>query len=91
MPAWKVHEFVDKIVLGKKYKKVHRLLDFPAFFVKNHRRFFHDKYGVLLALITHDFDVRAGLSALLHIKTDKKISYKEGKILLNILRLLRIT
>jgi len=91
MPPWKIHEFIDKVILGKKYKKVHRLLDFPAFFVKNHRRFLHDKYGVLLALITHDFDPKAGLSAILHILLDKKLSYKKGKSLVNILRLLRIT
>jgi len=39
----KVHNFVNRIVLGEKHDRVNRMLDLPSFVLKErHRIIFHD-------------------------------------------------
>jgi len=81
----KDHRTIDKLVLGREFPEVHRYLDAPAYrYGPGHRRFRHDGRAVVLMALRHR-DMRAGISALLHIGADfapteiRKILKKAGK------------
>ena len=73
MPSHAVHRWLDRLVLGKAYPEVHRLMDAPAFVIKGrrHRELFHDP--VQLVLLFGD-DPEKLASALLHVWLDEQVS-----------------
>ena len=72
MPSHKVHAYLDRMYFGKVYWKVHRAMDWPAFYVKrDHRIYFHDVPSVyLIAKQYYPGDPNAIDSGLLHLKID---------------------
>ena len=95
MPSWYIHELIDEILTGKKHKDVHYFLDVPGVilnngYIKGHRsKWGHSiEYAVLTYLLTKDIDKT--ISALAHIVTDNMISYKEGKELEKVVKLLKL-
>lgn len=66
MPSHKLHRLLDRVVLGREYPWVHKLMDSPALLLgKKHRVLFHDpQTALLIALLS--CDPKAGLSCLLH-------------------------
>ena len=81
----KDHRAIDRLVLGQEFPSVHSWIDKPAYRVgPGHRKYRHDLRAVVLMALRHR-DVRAGVSALLHIGADfapteiRKILKKAGK------------
>ena len=69
MPSHDVHLWCDRIFLGKEFRDVHAILDFPAIFLgAKHRILFHDPASVL---ILFGNDPERLMSALLHIAIDE--------------------
>ena len=73
MPSHRAHSYIDRIYLGKAYRKVHREMDWPYKIVgKDHRRYFHDIPNAwIIAEEEYPGDENAVASALLHIQYDK--------------------
>jgi len=71
MPSHKVHRLIDRLVLGKEYDFVHKLMDLPALVLgEKHRVLFHDPATALLIAVATG-DAKAGAACLLHQITDK--------------------
>lgn len=73
MPGWKVHNFTDKILLGKSYPKVHRRIDKPyKYFGRDHRILFHDlPTAIGIAKDSYPDDPKAVGSAYFHLLYDE--------------------
>jgi len=73
LPGWRVHVFVDKVFLGKSYRKIHEKMDAPVVFLgRGHRKLFHDP--ITASIIANKYypnDPKAVASANLHIALDK--------------------
>ena len=76
MPSHRVHLFLDQLILGKKYPKIHKFLDNPVYFLgKRHRILFHDPaMALLVAQKEYPGDPKAILSAQIHIRVDNLCS-----------------
>ena len=70
MPSGEIHRKITKLILGKPYSKVHRILDLPhIFYGSKHRKLFHSIDGVLLGYLLDGEE--GALAAAIHILTDK--------------------
>lgn len=75
MPKHKKHQYIAKLILGKSYPEVDRIIDFPyRLFGRKHRRFFHNRDEAILLGTIASSDSKGGLAGLLHILTDEKYS-----------------
>ena len=72
MPSHKIHCYVDRVLFGKSYWRLHRQIDMPFLFLgKNHRVLFHDVFSaVAIAQSLYPGDPRAKESALVHVQID---------------------
>lgn len=91
MPTHKVHRFFEKLILGKEYPWVHRLLDHP--FGLNlgiqHRKYFgHDILSILILYYLSGYNDDVLKSALLHNILDRMIKYEESKKLELLIKIL---
>jgi len=72
MPSRKVHNLINKLILGKSYDNVNRLIDWPYKIVgPYHRKYFHDIKTTPIVIAAIAKDPKAGLAAALHILVDK--------------------
>jgi len=79
VPNRQTHEALDKLVLGKKYTNVHKILDLPSLWLgERHRLLFHDEVTAMLIGFLVDGNGGA-MSALLHVLLDKYSRYKSFK------------
>lgn len=79
MPNRQTHEALDKLVLGKKYTNVHKILDLPSLWLgERHRLLFHDEATAMLIGFLVDGNGGA-VSALLHVLLDRYKGYKNFK------------
>ncbi len=89
MPSRKFHNLLNKIILGKEYDFINRLIDFPYFLnPKRHREIFGHNIELtplLFYLVYKDVDV--ALATILHIIADKYIDKEKEKKLLLLLHL----
>ena len=79
MPSRKVHNAINRLILGKSYDDVNRLIDLPWLWLRGrHRKYFHDikTTPIMIALLKRD--PRAGLAAAAHIIVDK--TFKGSKL-----------
>jgi len=72
MPSHKIHCYVDRVLFGKSYWRLHRQIDMPFLFLgKKHRVLFHDFFTpVAIAQKLYPDDPRAEESALVHVEID---------------------
>jgi len=79
MPSRKIHRMIDRIILGKDYDWLHKLIDYPSVFLgPKHRILFHSpRDPIITYLLTNDLD--AALSHYLHILTDKAVTKAKKK------------
>jgi len=74
MPGRSVHVKVDRMLLKRPHPRVHRMLDLPHLWMgERHRRLFHDPLTAMMVGYAVD-GPEGGLSALLHVMTDKLLS-----------------
>lgn len=72
MPGRRVHEWLDKLVLGRAHPEVHRLMDSPSLVLgKRHRVLFHSPLELVL-LFGDDPEKLA--AALLHVWLDREVT-----------------
>ena len=72
MPERRVHLQDDRRILGRTYPEIHRFMDRPSKYMgKSHRKVRHDLGTVLMILLVTG-DPRAAVSALMHIRHDKR-------------------
>ena len=72
MPEHFLHRFVDKVLFGRAYTRVHKGMDMPWLFLgRNHRVLFHDPL-ICTVIAQHEYpgDNQAILSAYVHIALD---------------------
>jgi hypothetical protein len=76
VPNHKIHCYVDRLLFGKSYWRLHKQLDKPALLLgKRHRVLFHDGLtSMVIALELYPNDRRAMEAALVHIQLDKLCS-----------------
>ena len=76
MPSHKIHRLIDRLIIGKEYKHVHRVLDKPYKWLgKKHRVSRHNIPFVLLRFgLSEEF-----IAGCLHILADKVITGKTIK------------
>jgi len=81
MPKGKTHEYICRMVLGKSYPMVDKVLDLPVVFLgRNHRKLFHSiPEAVILGLILTGH-LNGSIAAVLHTTTDSVDSYAKRKI-----------
>jgi hypothetical protein len=72
MPGWRVHEFIDWVNFGRVYRKIHRKMDEPVWFLgRSHRVLFHDNaWAYLIAKEFYPGDTDAITSAQYHLYYD---------------------
>jgi hypothetical protein len=72
MPSNKVHRYMDRVLFGKSYWKIHDAIDKPWLFLgPRHRVLFHDSVSVLaIAEYYYPGDKNAEAAALYHVKLD---------------------
>jgi hypothetical protein len=72
MPGHRVHCYVDRLLFGKSYWRLHRALDKPVIFLgKRHRVLFHDGFSsAVIAQRLYPGDPRAVEAALVHVQLD---------------------
>ena len=72
LPSLKVHNFIDRVFLGRAFPRLHRRLDKPVFFLgRYHRKLFHDlPTAYFIGHKTYPDDPRVFESAYLHIHYD---------------------
>jgi len=78
MPSRRVHNLLNKLILGKSYNDVNRFIDLPYLWLRGkHRIYFHDlkTTPALIALLKGD--PKAGLAAIIHILADKTFKNKK--------------
>jgi hypothetical protein len=72
MPSRKIHNLVNKLILGKSYDEVNRLVDLPYLWLRGkHRKYFHDMKTIPACITILEKDPKAGLAAAIHIWLDK--------------------
>lgn len=74
MPGLRVHTYIDKLLFGKSYWKIHREMD-KAFKAlrRRHRVLFHDPLSAInIALKKYPHDPNAVLAAIYHINIDEQ-------------------
>lgn len=72
MSSRRVHDLINKLILGKSYDEVNALIDWPYKIIgPRHRKYFHDIKTTPLVIAAIARDPKAGLAAALHIFTDK--------------------
>lgn len=76
MPNLLVHEFIDETFFGRSFKKLHRAIDKPVFYLgRRHRVLFHDPVSAsLIAQKLYPNDKDAILAAHYHILFDEECS-----------------
>jgi len=72
LPGHRVHCFVDRMLFGKTYWKLHRHMDCAVFWLgKNHRRLYHDfATAVIIAKTLYPSDPNNEEAAYTHILLD---------------------
>ncbi len=72
MPSHKVHCYVDRVLFGKSYWRLHRQIDMPYLFLgRKHRVLFHDGFtSVAIARKVYPDDPIAQEAALVHVQLD---------------------
>jgi len=80
MPSRQIHNLINKLILGKSYDEVNRLIDFPYLWLKGkHRKYFHDIKTTPLTIALLERDPMAGIAAMLHIAADDTFKFKKRK------------
>ena len=76
MPNLLVHEFIDEAFFGRSFKKLHRAMDKPVFYLgRTHRVLFHDPLSAsFIAQKLYPNDEDAILAAHYHILFDEECS-----------------
>ncbi len=83
MPERYVHEKISRILLGKKYSEVHKIIDYPVKYLgRKHRILFHDILTASLIGFSI-YGYNGALAGILHLITDKYFNTKFRKKLLN--------
>jgi len=92
LPSLRVHEYVDRVLFKKSYRKLHRAMDKPVKFLgKRHRELFHDNtWACVIASRLYPNDRHAVLAALTHIKCDE-ICSSDPKFKKNLEKLARLS
>ena len=86
MPSRRVHNLVNKLVLGNDYDWLNRLIDMPSQWLgPRHRVLFHDEKQDPLVTFLLTRDPGAALAHYLHIKLDKDKELREKLLLLALL------
>ena len=72
MPSHKIHCYVDRVLFGKSYWRLHREIDKPVLILgKRHRVLFHDGLSTIaIAQKVYPNDPRAWEAALVHVELD---------------------
>jgi len=79
MPSHQVHCFLDRMIFGKSYWKLHKLIDKPYFFSGHgHRKYFHDISALAIARRYFPQDKDAEWSAWAHVQLDLMCSENPG-------------
>lgn len=73
MPGHRVHLYLDRLLFGRSYYKVHRKMDYAWYYLRrNHRCFGHDRVSAIaIAAESYPGDYNALQAALFHIELDK--------------------
>jgi len=83
IPSRKVHNILNKLILGKSYDDVNRLIDLPYLWLRGkHRKYFHDPKTTPFLIAMLKRDPKAGIATFLHIATDEWAKDKKRKKLL---------
>jgi hypothetical protein len=84
MPERYIHEKISKIILGEKYSKVHKAMDYPVKYLgKRHRILFHDILSASLIGFSI-YGYNGALAGILHLIADKNFNTKFRKNLLKL-------
>ena len=71
MPSRRVHRYVSRLLLGKSFDKVHRVIDAPyGLLGKKHRVLLHDPISAAMIGSTASRDRYAAFAALTHVAVD---------------------
>jgi len=72
MPGRQTHTYLDRIMFGKSYWKLHKVIDFPVFlYGRKHREHFHDYVSLIcIAKMNYPDDPVACDAACLHSLID---------------------
>lgn len=71
MPSHELHRKLNKLVLGRSYDEINKLLDFPyCVYGSRHRKLFHDDKTVAM-IFALTGDINKTMAAALHIALDK--------------------
>ena len=73
LPGHRVHLYIDRLLFGKSYYKVHRKMDYAWYYLRrNHRCFGHDPISAIaIATESYPRDYNAVQAALFHIELDR--------------------
>jgi len=75
LPPHRSHNYVDKLLFGRSYPRVHKAIDQPCFVLgRKHRRLFHTPEDAYIMGSLASSDQWGGLVGLTHIWLDKKCS-----------------
>ena len=87
MPKHNIHNFVNKLLFGRKFEKVDKTLDYSVRFLgPSHRKVFHDYFtGPLVGIIVTK-SLSGIAAAFVHINLDKICTNNKGieKLLKNL-------
>lgn len=88
MPEHGIHDFVCKMVLGKSYESLDKILDSPVRFVggKKHRQYFHSYLGAVVIGLVASQSLEGGAAGFCHVLLDNLCSQNK-----NFERLLRFS
>lgn len=82
----KLHNLVNKLILGNSYEFVNALMDSPSQqFGSSHRKYLHNPLDALFIAATFK-DPKAGIACLIHQGVDHIDSAIKKKIIRNILK-----
>ena len=72
MPSHRIHCYVDRMLFGRSFWKLHREIDMPYLFLgRKHRVLFHDGFSsVIIARGLYPGDQEAETAALVHCHID---------------------
>jgi hypothetical protein len=73
LPGHRVHLYLDRLLFGRSYYKVHRKMDYAWYYLRRgHRCFGHDPISAIaIAAESYPGDYNAVQAALFHIELDK--------------------
>lgn|GEM_PF-1230106 len=76
MPEWRVHAYVDRMLFGRSYRKIHENIDSAVgLFGRGHRIFFHDPtWANIIAQGCYPNDPNAVCAAYVHAWLDQVCS-----------------